>query len=126
MATKFTYKMRLGGKWDVGSGTRPTQKKKKKKFKSSFFAGLVQRRWTPWSKPKHGFDNYHNKDNSYHHYEQNNFQIIRQQLNRLLNALQTYFKTMLPLNLNPQLNATSALRANDSTLENITDTYSKI
>ena len=32
---------------------------------------------------------------------------------------------MLPLNLNPQLNATSALRANDSTLENITDTYSK-
>jgi hypothetical protein len=24
-------------------------------------AGLVQRRWTPWSKPKHGFDNYHNK-----------------------------------------------------------------
>ena len=56
----------------------------------------------------------------------NNFQIIRQQLNRLLNALQTYFKMMLPLNLNPQLNATSALRANDSTLENITDTYSKI
>jgi hypothetical protein len=33
MATKFTYKMRSGGKWDVGSGTRPTQtnlfKKKK-------------------------------------------------------------------------------------------------
>ena len=27
------------------------------------FAGLIQRRWTPWSKPKHGFDNYHNKDN---------------------------------------------------------------
>jgi hypothetical protein len=26
-------------------------------------AGLIQRRWTPWSKPKHGFDNYHNKDN---------------------------------------------------------------
>jgi hypothetical protein len=25
MATKFTYKMRSGGKWDVGSGTRPTQ-----------------------------------------------------------------------------------------------------
>jgi hypothetical protein len=24
------------------------------------FAGLVQRRWTPWSKPKLGFDNYHN------------------------------------------------------------------
>jgi hypothetical protein len=33
---------------------------------------------------------------------------------------------MLPLNLNPQLNATGALWANDSTLENITDTYSKI
>jgi hypothetical protein len=32
-------------------------------------------------------------------------------------------KMMLPLNLNPQL--TSALRENDSTLENITDTYSK-
>ncbi len=30
MATKFTYKMRSGGKWDVGSGTRPTQKQKKK------------------------------------------------------------------------------------------------
>ena len=28
---------------------------------------------------------------------------------------------MLPLNLNPQLNATSALWANDSTFENITD-----
>jgi hypothetical protein len=25
MATKFTYKMRFGGKWDVESGTRPTQ-----------------------------------------------------------------------------------------------------
>jgi hypothetical protein len=25
MATKFTYKMRSGGKLDVGSGTRPTQ-----------------------------------------------------------------------------------------------------
>jgi hypothetical protein len=27
MATKFTntYKMRSGGKWDVGSGTRPTE-----------------------------------------------------------------------------------------------------
>jgi hypothetical protein len=54
------------------------------------FAGLIQRRWTPWSKPKHGFDNYHNKDNSQHHFVKNNFQIIRQQLNRLLNALQTY------------------------------------
>jgi len=30
----------------------------------AFIAGLIQRRWTPWSKPKHGFDNYHNKDNS--------------------------------------------------------------
>ena len=29
----------------------------------AFIAGLIQRRWTPWSKPKHGFDNYHNKDN---------------------------------------------------------------
>ena len=36
-----------------------------------------------------------------------------------------HIKMMLPLNLNPQLNATSALWANDSTLENITDTYSK-
>jgi len=26
------------------------------------FEGLIQRRWTPWSKLKHGFDNYHNKD----------------------------------------------------------------
>ena len=33
MATKFTYKMRLGGKWDVGSGTRPTQTNKKKNKK---------------------------------------------------------------------------------------------
>jgi hypothetical protein len=40
--------------------------------------------------------------------------------------LRRHIKMMLPLNLNPQLNATSALRANDSTLENITDTYSKI
>jgi hypothetical protein len=40
--------------------------------------------------------------------------------------LQTYFKTMPPLNLNPQLIATSALRGNYSTLENTTDTYSKI
>jgi hypothetical protein len=55
----------------------------------------------------------------------NNFQIIRQQLNRLLNALQTY-QNDAAINLNPQLNATSALRANDSTLENIADTYSKI
>ncbi len=47
-----------------------------------------------------------------------NFQIIRQQHNRLLNALQTYYM-MLPLNLNLQLNATSALWANDSTLETL-------
>jgi hypothetical protein len=53
----------------------------------------------------------------------NNFQIIRQQINRLLNACR-HIKMMLPLNLNPQLSATSALRANDSALENITDTYS--
>jgi hypothetical protein len=33
---------------------------------------------------------------------------------------------MLPLNLNLQLNATSALWANDSAMENITQTYSKI
>jgi hypothetical protein len=33
---------------------------------------------------------------------------------------------MLPLNLNLQLNATSALWANDSTMENITQAYSKI
>ncbi len=32
MATKFTYKMRSGGKWDVGSGTPPTQTNKKKYF----------------------------------------------------------------------------------------------
>ena len=37
-----------------------------------------------------------------------------------------HIKMMLPLNLNPQLNATSALWTNDSTLENITDTYSEI
>ncbi len=29
MATKFTYKMRSVGKWDVGAGTRPTQTNKK-------------------------------------------------------------------------------------------------
>ncbi len=33
---------------------------------------------------------------------------------------------MLPLNLNLQLNATSALWANDSAMENITQTYSKV
>ena len=60
-----------------------------------------------------------------HHFSNNNFQIIRQQLNRLLNALQTYCM-MLPLNLNPQLYATSALWANDSTKENITLAYSEI
>jgi hypothetical protein len=27
----------------------------------AFISGLVQRRWTPWSKPKHGFDNFHKK-----------------------------------------------------------------
>jgi hypothetical protein len=32
MATKFTYKMRSGGKWDAGSGTRPTQKNEKIKI----------------------------------------------------------------------------------------------
>ncbi len=51
-----------------------------------------------------------------YHFIMNNFQIIRQQLNRLLNALQTYLM-MLPLNLNLHLNAISALWANDSTLE---------
>jgi hypothetical protein len=60
-----------------------------------------------------------------HHFSNNNFQIIRQQLNRLLNALQTYCM-MLPLNLNPQLYATSALWANDSTMENIMLAYSEI
>jgi hypothetical protein len=29
----------------------------------ALFVELVQRRWIPWSKPKHGFDNYHNKGN---------------------------------------------------------------
>jgi hypothetical protein len=33
---------------------------------------------------------------------------------------------MLPLNLNLQLYATSALRANDSTMENIMQAYSEI
>ena len=32
-------------------------------WSKAFITGLIQRRWTPWSKPKHGFDNYHNKDN---------------------------------------------------------------
>jgi hypothetical protein len=32
MATKFTYKNEVGRKWDVGSGTRPTQTKFKKKI----------------------------------------------------------------------------------------------
>ncbi len=54
MATKFTYKMRSGGKWDVGSGTRPTQtklKKKKKKKKNwdgldaKAFAGIYKSNW---------------------------------------------------------------------------------
>jgi hypothetical protein len=40
-------------------------------------------------------------------------------------ALQTYCM-MLPLNLNPQLYATSALWANDSTMENIMQAYSEI
>jgi hypothetical protein len=31
LATKFTYKMRSGGKRDVGSGTRPVQTKLFKK-----------------------------------------------------------------------------------------------
>ena len=35
----------------------------------AFIAGLIQIRWTPWSKPKHGFDNYHNKDNSLHQFK---------------------------------------------------------
>jgi hypothetical protein len=29
----------------------------------AFIAGLNQRGWTPWSKPKHGFDIYHNNSN---------------------------------------------------------------
>ncbi len=29
----------------------------------AFIAGLVQRRWTPWSNPNYGFDNYHNNIN---------------------------------------------------------------
>jgi hypothetical protein len=37
-----------------------------------------------------------------------------------------HIKMMLPFNLNPQLKATDALWENDSTLENITDTYSEI
>jgi hypothetical protein len=35
MATKFTYKMRSGGKLDVGSGTRPTQTNLKKILQAS-------------------------------------------------------------------------------------------
>ena len=54
------------------------------------FAGLIQRRWTPWSKPKHGLTIITIKANTQYHFIMNNFQIIRQQLNRLLNALQTY------------------------------------
>jgi hypothetical protein len=54
------------------------------------FAGLVQRRWTPWSKPKHGLTIIIIKTITQYHFSVNNFQIIRQQLNRLLNALQTY------------------------------------
>ena len=89
----------------------------------AFIAGLIQSRWTPWSKPKHGFDNYHNKDI----HNINTKRIVSKSLGSNLwitQCLQTYLKTMLPLNLNPQLIATSALRANDSKLENITDTYS--
>ncbi len=33
MANKFTYKNEVRRKWDVGSGTRPTQKQLKKKKK---------------------------------------------------------------------------------------------
>ncbi len=33
MATKFTYKNEVGRKWDVGSGTHPTQTKFKKERK---------------------------------------------------------------------------------------------
>ncbi len=87
------------------------------------FAGLIQRRWAPWSKPKHGFDNYHNKDNY----------TIQRIISKSLGSnsidylmLCRHIEMMLPLNLNLQLNATSALWANDSTLDNVTDTYSEI
>jgi hypothetical protein len=40
-ATKFTYKMRSGGEWDVGSGTR--QRKKKKKTFREYFCHYVSR-----------------------------------------------------------------------------------
>jgi hypothetical protein len=38
MATKFTYKNEVGRKWDVGSGTRPTQTKLKKKKKKNILS----------------------------------------------------------------------------------------
>jgi len=41
MATKLTYKVRSGGKWDVGSGTRPTQTFYLKKYSQ-----LIQRNGT--------------------------------------------------------------------------------
>ncbi len=55
----------------------------------------------------------------------NNFQIIRQQLNRLLNALQTYYDDAA-IKSQSTVKCHECPRANDSTLENITDTYSKI
>ena len=44
----------------------------------AFIAGLIQRRWTPWSKPKHGFDNYHNKDSYIISF------LIRSQINNII------------------------------------------
>ncbi len=41
MATKFTYKNEVGRKWDVGSGTRPTQTKFKKKELSRILGRMV-------------------------------------------------------------------------------------
>ncbi len=41
MATKFTYKNEVGRKWDVGSGTRPTQKQLLKKKKKKKICGPI-------------------------------------------------------------------------------------
>jgi len=66
------------------------------------FAGLIQRRWTPWSKPKHGFDNYHNKDSyiiSFLIHSQINNIIIKQTLTVKRAAESNYYFAHVGLSL---------------------------
>jgi hypothetical protein len=49
----------------------------------AFIVGMVQRRWTPWSKPKQGFDNYHKNSNHTILFLKRIVSIIKQKLNKL-------------------------------------------